>query len=88
MVFFKCFGFRKLALIPGQYVSHNAFNVNENVIIVSKHTTNRTFAIKDKDIRRHAHCVHFKLPMCVEFPSCTYWTCDQHGHYIRIRNET
>lgn len=32
MVFFKCFGFRKLALIPGQYVSHNVFNVNENVI--------------------------------------------------------
>lgn len=32
MVFFRCFEFRKLALILGQYESHNAFNVNENVI--------------------------------------------------------
>ena len=32
MVFFKRFGFRKLALIPGQCASHNVFNANENVI--------------------------------------------------------
>jgi len=32
MVFFRCFGFRKLALIPGQYESQNVNNVNENLI--------------------------------------------------------